>query len=228
MLEVTDTFDPVQYSWEENEFLLQHVGEPPVVALKARPANVIQAAVKPVLDRIYELIELEKHNAVTWVGIERVKEAIQTYLVQSRKWASDKRTGAPRFPSMYAYDSRNKPHRGGVGSDSGQVHTYFDAKGQRQPFAVPLIVDDIAAWKPDWDTTEVHGTDNPDPVYGLKNDAENQRLECMICGSTESYSAESQISFNAARARMGKHLITAKDPLLSTAHRELHTREFGG
>ena len=215
-------FDPVKYSKEENTYLLSHLGEPPVVALRGveKGGAVNYNAVKPILDRVYELQELEKHEGQTWVGVEALKGAITIYLEKAIRWHADHKRGAPRFPSMSQWDGRGRPHYQGPGSDVGTVKTYFDSTGKRQSFAVELIPSGQTEWRPDWVKA-----DAPDEKGGLKLDSEKNRFECLICNHTESFKPESRSSYSAARARMSKHLRTAKVEV--DAHRELHTNEFG-
>lgn len=224
-----NTFDPVTYSNQDNQFFLDHLGEPTIVALRGPlPDYVIVAAVKPLLDRVNELEEMRKHEGSAWVGIDAVKKAINVWFTQNAKWAHDhKRTNkkAPRFPSMYSYDSKGRPHRGGPGSDSDRVRTYFGPAGERIPFAIELVPD----YEPDWVSPGMSEVASSDPL--LKVDTEMTRIECRvpvptgICGHTESYRAESRASYNAARARMSKHLRKATENV--EQHRELHTNEFG-
>lgn len=240
------TFNPVKLSLEENAWLLRHLGEPPQVALrdihpaldpKASPKDknpviypdgVNPASVKPVVEGIFELVQLEKHDGLQWVGIEKVKTAIQTWLTQNAKWEADSKRyrGAPRWPSLYTYDSKGRAHWGGPGSDSGEVRTYFGPAGERIPFEIELLNEFI---RPEWSAPTMETEDNA-PL--LKVDSETNRIECMIplaeggrCGHTESYKAGSRASYNAARARMSKHLRKATVEV--EAHRELHTNEFG-
>lgn len=213
-------FDPVTYSLDENKFLLSHVGEPPMLALETVPQGVNPRAIRPVLERIYELVEIERHSGRQWCGLAPIKESIEIYLMNQMKWSEDRRRGAPRFPSMHSFDSKGRPHRSGVGSDAGTVTTYFLPTGERAKFAVELIPSGIDAWKPEW----AKGTDKPEK--GLKVETENRRITCELCGHTESFKPESRSSFNAARARMSKHLRTTTIDV--DDHRELHTNEFGG
>ncbi len=215
-------FNPVKFSIEENEFLLAHIGEPPLVAIRSIPDKVNMRAVRPILDRVYELDQLEQHSGLIWAGVDAIKASIQAYLAQAEKWRQDTRRGAPRFPSMYSFDGRNKAHKYGTGSDAGEVKSYFDPTGKRIPFAVELIDAEAPDWQPDWAATQA-GTDPPQA--GLKVEADKSRIECQICGHTEQFKAESRGSFNAARARMSKHLRSADKEV--EAHRELHTNEFG-
>lgn len=215
-------FDPVTYSTAENRFLLDHLGQPPVVALQDVPRPVNPRAVKPILDRVYELQELETHRGQKWVGVEALKKSITTWLTENAKWAAGAKRGRPRFPSLFSFDSKGRGHRYGPGSDSGQIKTYFDEKGQRVPFAVALVEGSIVGpeevFAPEYAQADA-------PTDGIKLDADNRRVECLVCGHTESFNPESRASFNAARARMSKHL--RKSTIEPERHREVHTQEFG-
>lgn len=220
-------FDPVIYSREENEFLLEQLGTAPVVALTKKPENVNIAAVKPILQRVYDLEQLKTHEDLDWIGIEPLKNAIRIFIREDSKWESDHKRNkkAPRFPSLYSFDARGKAHRAGPGSDSGRVRTYFGKSGERIPFAVELIPDEAGEW--------VAPSFQEGPVEKhLKLDTESHRIECRVpmqdgtvCGHVETYKADSRSSYNAARARMSKHLRKATENV--DDHRELHTNEFG-
>ncbi len=213
-------FDPVAYSKEENEFFLAHLGKPTVVALREVKAPVNPRAVQPVLDRVNELEELRKHNSVNWVGVQALKDAIKVWLEQDARWEYDylrTRGRAPRFPSMFSYDTKGRPHRSGPGSDTHVPKTYFDAKGDRHEFAVDLQPEFEAPW------VSPGFTEKPQTT-GLVVNQEANRIECF-CGHTESFKADSRASYNAARARMSKHL--RKETLRQEEHRDVHTQEFG-
>lgn len=230
MTQSIDTFNPVKLSVEENKFLLDTLGQPFVAVsddqrLYNERSGVTAAAVKPVLDRVYELIELDSRRGQKWVGVEKIKEIIAVYLKQQEKWAADKRRfpRAPRFPSMHSFDAKGKPHRGGPGSDSGQVQTYFDAEGNRHSFSLDLLDNmETGGWAPEWQKKVEAAAPN---VKAIVHDVENHRLECPVCKHTESYKADSASSMNAARGRMSKHLRV--EPKDSDLHRELYTNEFG-
>ncbi len=217
-----NTFDPVSYSFVENRFLLEHLGKPPIVAMQALTPPINPRAVKPIIDRVYELEELRKHSGQEWVGVEKVKDAIRTYLAQVEKWEKDRRRGAPRFPSLYTFDARGRAHRYGPGSDSGRIRTYFDSKGNRIPFAIDLVATDAEAeYVPEW----IAAPAPTEKKLELIVDPDKRRIECSVCGHTESFNPESRASFNAARARISKHLRKSTDNI--DLHRELHTAEFG-
>jgi hypothetical protein len=215
-------FDPVSFSTEENRWLLEHLGEPKAVALRNLTPGINPNAIRPLVERIQELEELGE----AWVGVDALKGAIKTYLEQDAKWAADhaRNKRAPRFPSLFSFDSKGRPHLGGPGSDSGQVRTYFDAKGNRLPFAIDLIKDDLPEWvAPGFGVAESNGTEKLEK--GLTVDSDKNRIECF-CGHTEQYKADSRASYNAARARISKHLRKATVDV--EQHRETHTNEFGG
>lgn len=248
MTPVTNTFDPVQYSLEECQFLIKHLGEPPSLALRdIRPAinpnpsrdkagkvidknptiypeGVVPASVQPALARIHELIELQKSTGEQWVGVEAVKTCLKIYLEQAAKWQREKLRGAPRFPSMSSFDTKGRPHLGGPGSDSGRVRTYFTATGERKPLAIFLLGDPVEGWVPEWTKNGgTNSTDVPDPKSGMLLNEKANRWECF-CGHTEHFKPESRGSQNSARARMAKHLLKATDE--TDRHREIHTNEF--
>ena len=237
---LTTTFDPVALSVAENEFVIRHLGEPwsiagrdihpvPLTAPHRKdrnpvhyPDGVTPAAVRPVIDRVYELLDLEKHHGESWEGVEAIKMAAQVYIDQCHKWERDKLRGAPRFPSMHSFDSKGRPFKGGPGSDTGRVQTYFDKDGNRQKFAVEFVKTAKDQWMAEW--AQKAGTQADQPEGGLTNDTDKHRWECF-CGHTEAYKVESRQSFNMARGRMSRHLRTAKDETFR--HREIHTANFG-
>lgn len=240
MLVIENVFDPVKLSIEENKFLLRHLGEPwtiaardihpvPLVAPHRKdrnpvhyPDGVTPAAVRPVIDRVYELQELQKNHDESWVGIDAVKAACQTYIDQSLQWEKDKRRGAPRFPSMHSFDSKGRPFKGGPGSDTGQVQTYLTSTGERKPLAIELIPTDSDRWSAPWVKSSEAGTG--DLSDGLTVNEDNGTVECF-CGHNEKFKKDVRSSYNSARARMSKHLRSAKEEVFR--HREVHTANFG-
>jgi hypothetical protein len=224
------TFDPVLFSISENKFLLEHLGTAPVIARKAAqlaPVDVNPKAVNPIIERVYELQELNRVEGTVWVGIAALKDRIKTYIEQSAKWAADAKRNkrAPRYPSLLSFDAKGRGHRGGPGSDSGRVRTYFGKAGERLPFEIHLFPETQAEWV-------APGFDDKPSESTLFVDPSASRIECRvpqaaggICGHTESYKEGSRSSFNAARARMSKHLRKASNEV--EAHIELHTNEFG-
>lgn len=215
-------FDPSKYSKAECEFLLDQLGKPPVVAARELKYPVNPRAVTPILRRVYELIELEKHENLKWCGVDPLKDAIKTWLRENVKWRTNwerSRGRAPRWPSLYTFDQRGKAHRSGPGSDSGGLRTYFNEKGERIRFAVDLLPDLYTEWAPPA-APETNST-------GLTDDESKNRLECNLCGHAESYKDGSRASKNAARARMSKHLRKPGAGNKVEEHLEVYTLEFG-
>lgn len=217
-----DTFDPVLLSLEENAFLLEHLGKPPkVVDRVAFPAGVNRKAVLPVIEEVYGLEEIAKHDQVPWTGVEVLKARIRTYLEQRESWRLMKlRAGKdfPSFPTMAAWDGHGKPHVGAVGSDSHRVRTYFDADGTRQPFAVSLHDTGVGAFVPPWIQNDATFTE-------LIVDEQKGSLRCPICDHSETWQTESQSAKNLASGRMAKHLNSAK--VKPNVHKALHTAVYG-
>lgn len=241
------TFNPVEFSDQENRWFLKHLGEPYVVASRDihpkrlenpnirdvnpihYPDGVAPSSVRPVIDGVYELLQLEKIDGLKWVGTDAVKSAINVWLTQNAKWASDhKRSSrAPRWPSHYSFDARGGAHLGAPGSDNGSIKTYYGPAGERIPFAIELLPSTDMPWAPPG-----HGmaTDRPlDPALNIDSTA--HRIECKVpmpdgtfCGHTETYKVDSRKSYNAAKARMSKHMRRATEEV--EAHRLLHANEF--
>lgn len=200
------SFHPVRYSLEENQFFLNHLGESPVVALQqSTPDGVNPVTVQEVLGELYELDELEKHRGVPWAGQKAVAEIITRYLSEHEKWGEMAKRGSPRFPTMYAWDGRGRPHRGGISSDSGEVTTYFDDNGDRQPLSVSLREEAIQSFKAPWVKKNQPIPEN------LIEDMDKGVLQCPIDGWTSNFKPESRQSYNMARGRMAKHCRSSTD-----------------
>jgi hypothetical protein len=201
-----ESFQPVLYSIEENQFFLEHMGESPLSALQQKtPDGVNPVVVREVLGEVYDLDELKKHRGIQWAGREAVSNIITRYLSEHEKWKEMSERGAPRFPTMHAWDGRGRPHRGGVSSDSKQVTTYFDDNGDRQPLSVMLRDAAPVSFKAPWVKKEDAIPDS------LIEDTDKGILQCPIDGWTTNFKPESRQSYNIARARMSKHCRSSKD-----------------
>ena len=215
-----NSFNPVLYSTEENQFLLENVGLPPIVALnKPIPQGVNSRAVRPILQEVFDREQLRTISRVEWLGVEKLSQAIKTWLTMDAKWALEHqrtRGRVPRNPSMYVQDGKGKYHLSASGADSNMPRTFVDADGNRHLFEVPLDGD------LDETFNEIVSKEAPKSVI---DDKVNRRIECPICQHTESYKTESRQSYNLARSRMSKHLKKATDE--TSLHRELYTNEFG-
>ena len=218
-----DAFNPVLYSTEENQFLLENVGLAPIVAFNKRmPEGVNPRAVRPVLQEVFDREQLRSAQQVEWLGIDGVKSAITAWVAMDEKWAEDHRRSRgriPRRPSMYMQDGKGKYHLAASGSDSNFPRTYTDPDGNRRTFEVSL--DGLVADEDEF-FGQVKSTEAP---KSLIDDVAKHRLECPICNHAESYDPNVRSTYNMARARMSRHLKKAK--VETSLHHELHTNEFG-
>jgi hypothetical protein len=212
-------FDPTIYSIPECQFLIDNLGKEPVVALRSIPPNVNEKAIRPIMQRVHELQRLQDIEGIAWTGVEPLKAAAATYVRENAKWKREaaRNRRAPRYPSLYTFDAKGRGHKGGPGSDCHTVKSYFDETGARRRFEVFLFPEMAEEW--------VAPAFEAPSDKRLTVDGEKNRIECF-CGHTESFKPESRSSYSAARARISKHLRTAKDNVED--HREIHTLEFGG
>lgn len=146
------------YSNAELEFLLEHLGESPEVAIPEDvdlPVGVNIKAVEPFLDRTFRLSLLEKAlreqyadpELVVWCGFDKLREICQATLdwnatVQDLKRRTAGSDGPIRraagAPSLHMWDpDTDIPYLGGVGADSDIVRTAIDGN-QRIPLYVML------------------------------------------------------------------------------------------
>lgn len=152
-------FEGSRYSTAECEFLIEHLGEAPIVALpedEDPPEGVNEAAVRPILQRTFEL-ELyqdslrEKHHAPeleVWCGFERLREVLRETLKWNRtvmelkrrtRGSSAELQRAAGAPSLHMWDpDTDIPYLGGEGADAGIVLTALDENGGRIPLYVEL------------------------------------------------------------------------------------------
>ncbi len=207
-----EKFEPAFYSVEENLFLAENIGKAPAVAMaRGVPLHVNPKAVRPVLERVYELMQLEEHEGQEWVGLEPLRESMRTYVTAITEWESDKRKGAPYPPPMFNWDTRGRARFGGVGSDSMFVNTYFDENGGRKKLGVALTPGSVSQkYIPEWVRRKMAVTDAPSELII------NEKLghiECPVCQFIVNFNPDDPTKINIAKAQMGKHMIKAtKDP----------------
>lgn len=219
-----NVFDPALLSFPDCDYLLAHAGEAPIVALGSIAPACNRTTVTQWIERFYELEELKKARGYDWAGVEAVKDSIKTYLRVRDDWKKEEAFGAPRTPSMYAFDARGNAHESAPGSDSGRVRTYFDSTGKRIPFAIHLVESGVTGqWKPKWASAQSEVKE----ALSIKTPEGKNCIECGVpgCGHTETFRPDSRSSYNAARARMSKHCRVSKQD--KELHLELHTLEFG-
>lgn len=221
-----DILEPAEYSLEECRFLLQHIGEPAIVAVDGGvPIGVNEVQVRPLLGRVYELEELRKHKAHAWAGIEAVKTAFAKFLQWMDTTAEIQRRGGPKHVSMYGVDGAGRLFKYAIGSDSGMVRSAITGRnGTRERFAVELTrpdgqilpsLDDIAPWLQG--DPERFAGDKVEEDWGQKKGKKflspNGTIRCTICGRSETFRTDNHASYNAARARLIRHLKNAKEEI---------------
>ena len=222
-------FEPAYYSIEELQFLLDHVGESPVVAMYGgAPKGVNPNMIEPTLAKLYEMEELRSKRGVVWAGTEAIKDSILAYLDWQSRSVEIKRRGGPRHPSMYAWEDvgkgRVKAIKYAPGSDAEMVRSRIDESGEQVKFAVPLLrspqealgdMSDLMPWvKGDPDKPKVLDEIIHDPKKGF--------MQCSICGFAKNYNVASHQSQNLAKAHVIKHLKQATKDV--ERHRRLHLR----
>ncbi len=175
-----DIFDCPLLNDRENEFVFEHAGIPPHLALEAvnipmhsviddegLPAIVPEIClpmVQAILNRFIELDQIFEAKGRTWIGIEPVRERIRLWLDWYRVEYIEAQTragGKGHHPSMSTYTSRGEAIYGGVGADRGRVRTYFDSDGVRQPWALNLVGDVVAGRLPNFARLPAAGAKPP-------------------------------------------------------------------
>jgi hypothetical protein len=224
-------FEPAYYSLEELQFLLDHMGESPVVAMHGGPPHGVNPnMMKPTLAKLYELEELRDKREVPWAGFEAIKDSIVRYLNWYDRSMEIKRRGGPRHPSMFGWEDNgkggSKAHRLAPGSDSDIVRSEINSAGENVKFAVQLKrspdeviqgLGDVAPW--------MHGDpDKPKVVDAILVDDKKGFMQCSICGFARNFNLDSHQSRNLARGHLGKHMMHAAKNI--DRHRNLYRREF--
>lgn len=212
-----DVFQPAVLSLEENRFVLDHLGESPVVACDDidLPPGVNVLAVRPFLEKIYNYEQQRVHRSREWAGLDLVRDSITRFLLWMDTSAKIQKHGGPRHASQFVVDGSGRMYKYGIGADSAaMVVSGLNKDGSRQPFGVilnkiddptALTLADIAPWLGGSDPK----TRALDCVNQLspKDPKKQGTLQCSICGATEQFNQQKMPnSWNAARARMIRHL----------------------
>lgn len=243
-----DLFLASDYSLAECRFLLDHLGEPPLVALNdGTPTGVNPAQVRKLLTRGYELDALRTARGIPWFGFEGIRRILQRYLdwiattqimrarVKSHRDGRVRQAAA--IPSMCAWDD-GRPFIGGIGADAYQVVTAIEADGSRTPLYCDLTIPEgqegsipdlagIAPWAGAGDTAQTAtalAESTPSSIIERKQGARKQfgTFECPLCGKAEEFKQGNQASRSLALGRVMKHLKLAKDDV--DRHRILYAR----
>jgi len=140
------------YSSEECAFLLEHLGEPSVVAMPPDdelPIGVNEDAVGPLLDRTYQLEQYQQamrdrtgtEDLTVWCGFDKLRDVLSETLdwraqVQELKrrtrGSSSEIQRAANAPSLHMWDpTTDIPYLGGIGADADIVQTGLNERGER-------------------------------------------------------------------------------------------------
>lgn len=217
-------FYPARLSYAELDFLLDHMEEPPAVALQGElPRGVNPSAIEQVLVPMYELEQLRIHRRTTWAGFDAVRDVIVRYQEWDKLARDVKSQGGPRHPSMHAWDSQGNMTKGTPGTDSyDMVRTEILEDGSRRPLYIGdlrRVTQAKQGPKFPWVKRQEEGIDaiEHDDVKGL--------LTCSICAHTISYKTGSgRAALNMARGQMARHLKGARAE--EQRHKALYRREF--
>ena len=120
---------------------------------------------------------------------------------------------------MCAGDGKGQPHRGCIGSDAGQVSTYFVEGGKRKPFAVPLVETAVEALAAPWQAA----AEEPIPDACIE-DAEKGVMSCPIDGFSTNWNPDSRKAYNLARSRVARHCKRSKNPRVQEFGRKVFGR----
>lgn len=231
-------FEPAIYSDEELNFFLSHLEQTPTAALHgALPAGVNPTAVRSLLDRLQEYDQLQKVHAVAWSGFDAIKDSILRYLAwRERTEEIYRRTGgrsnqrAIRHASQYVWDGSGNAYKFGIDADSAEmVRTEIMEDGSRRPFGVKMLepegklipsLEDIAPWVR---TGKGAAQALADKVV-IDQSTRQGTMKCTVCGRVESFDSKNRQELSAARARMSRHLKTAKNEV--ARHRLLHRKTY--
>lgn len=230
-----DMFEPGMFSTAELHFLLDHMREPPVVAFAdydpdGKHKGVFRARAGVALQRFYELTEMQNHRGQPWAGFEVVSDSIMRYLGWQDRSTEIARRGGPSTPSMWVWDDVGHPYKYAIGADSCEmVRTEILDDGERRTFGVRLTLtpedtlrrdlSDVAPWIKKTGNATVRADKLVWSTIGQMG-----KVTCPVCGKTEEYAAGDRGKMASARARMARHLKTAKQEV--NRHRILYTKEY--
>lgn len=219
-------FYPAKLSDAELEYLLDHLEEPPTVALQGDlPEGVNPTAIEHTLTPMYELEQLRAHRGIAWAGFDQVRDVIVRYQAWQTFCRDIKAQGGPRHPSMHSWDSQGRMTKGTPGTDSSEMvrHEILE-DGSRRPLFIGDLRRPVQASKagphlPWVKREDLSVTDaiEHDDVKGL--------LTCTICDHVVTYqTGQGTTRLNMARGQMARHLkSTRKEP---NRHRALYRKEF--
>jgi hypothetical protein len=220
-------FEPAMYTEEELLFFLAHLGESPVVACHmGLPTHVNRSAVEDVLGRVHTFEQLRQtyegeSGYVPWAGMEAVRESITRYLDWMGRCSAMHARGGPRHASLLAWDPDGRGIKGAEGSDASIVRTAIMAGNERVRLGIRIGDADSAiapaTFVPDFAVVTQMPTE-------LEIDRAKGTMACPLCHWTANFKPKNMSAYNAARARMARHLKKPSDQL--NRHRRLYNAIF--
>ena len=223
-----ERFEPATLSLAELQFVLDHLGQPLVVALHdIQPdSGVHPNEIRKTIGRFADLEALQETRGLPWAGYDAVRESIIRYLEWHQRSLDIWQAGGPRHPSQFGWDSTGAMYPGVIGSDSQKmVRSEITEQGEYRAFAVDLnraVATTAASSLMPWLKGKSPATSRTDK---LEHDETKGLLTCGVCGFTTKYDPKrGRAGMALARGAMSKHLKTAKDEI--ARHRRLRMHEF--
>jgi hypothetical protein len=220
-------FDPVIFSDEENLFIQKHVGKSPAAAFTGAKygPGFSRIGVEAFLSRIRDLKDVQELHKLPWVGEEPIVERSNMWMEYRERYKAAKALNpSSAHPSMFHFTADGSEYYQGVGSDSGLVRTYFDEDGTRRPWALPLTKAHDAQSQAAWGSQEIVESMQDDRL-AVNEDLTLGKVECSICGHTETWDPDKPTGRGPARRKMKKHCMSARKDV--AMHRKLGVEVFG-
>lgn len=220
-------FEPAIHSNAELVFLLEHLEEPPTAALfGTMPVGVNATQIDKTLTTLQQHEQLRVHRGIPWAGYDAIKDSILRYMSwQERSREIQRLTGGAHgnqsvlHPSQYVWDESGAAFKGAVGSDSAEmVRTEILDNGDRRPFTVKLLQADnidvtaelakVAPWMAGKSVRRAAIDDRIETIEDAKK--KHGSFRCSICMKAEEFTIGNRSQKALAKARMGRHLKSAK------------------
>lgn len=232
------TFIGSTFSNAELEFLLEHFGEAPEVAVsedRELPVGVNPAALLPILDRTYRLqlmqeaAQKQNPDAVLWVGFDALRKVCQDTLDWNATVAELKRRTANQdpairrmagAPSLHMWDpDTDVGYLGGVGADAGTVMTAINDDGSRTPLFAMLRATGVGSigdakgvatfLRKGKKGTAKRLEDTPNALI-YESGPTTSVITCPICQHSEVYETGKASTKKDAETLMRRHLKTVR------------------
>lgn len=230
---------PSYYSADELQWLIDHVGEAPIIARQSVPpldadgsaGTVNPRSVLPVIERIYDIMELDKVgglHSLRFVGVDSVREGFQYYLNDVLREQNEPNA---KIPKLGNFDRSGQFHKGMVGGDSDVVRSKWvrsreTGRFKKRSYVVELFEGGasqsyIVDFEDDDTAEEVAQPDVGDFVIEFDTELEIGTIRNPVDGHTEEFKTGvgTKMSETAAWDRMRDHCRSQKTD--ADAHRVL-------